>query len=539
MATDATPPQPQPQRAWRAACPNCGAPLEFRSAASAFAVCSFCRSTLLRDGDALRRIGASAELFDDRTPLQLGAAGRWQGSAFTLVGRLQLRYAGGAWNEWHALFDTGRSGWLSEDNGRCVMAFEAALDVPPPDLATLRPGAALRLAGDDWQVGAVVAATLGAAEGELPFAPALGAASTIVELRNARDEVGSLERDGDGGALRWSVGRSATLAALAMTGLAAGASEKTLGARALACPRCGAALEPKLTSTQSIVCGQCRAVVDVSQGAGADLAHYAQEQPHIDGGEPQIALGTTGALALGGAPRPWQVVGYVERAEVAESDDDEQTYWREYLLYNREEGFAFLVDAEDGWSWTRPLTGAPQGRGATVRWRGVTYRRLYGYRGRVTWVLGEFYWRLERGEETANTDYVGSGRDARKRLNREETAGEVVWSAGETLDADAVATAFRVPEARRAALGRDALPLAAAGLSGIAGGLRRALIVFAVVAFVIAALARCGRDDCEPLRQRYGESSNEYQQCQRSAGSSGSRSVGGSWGGYSSGGSHK
>ena len=44
------------QRAWRAACPNCGAPVEFASAASASAVCSFCRSTLLREGDALRRI---------------------------------------------------------------------------------------------------------------------------------------------------------------------------------------------------------------------------------------------------------------------------------------------------------------------------------------------------------------------------------------------------------------------------------------------------------------------------------------------------
>ena len=46
-----------PQRRWQAACPNCGAPVEFASAASASAVCSFCRSTLLRDGDVLRKIG--------------------------------------------------------------------------------------------------------------------------------------------------------------------------------------------------------------------------------------------------------------------------------------------------------------------------------------------------------------------------------------------------------------------------------------------------------------------------------------------------
>ncbi|TAK77063.1 MAG: DUF4178 domain-containing protein, partial [Aquabacterium sp.] len=88
-----------PPRAWRALCPNCGAPVEFQSAASPMAVCGFCRSTLVREGEALRRIGQSAELFDDHTPLQLGAAGSWQGAGFVLVGRLQLRYAQGTWNE--------------------------------------------------------------------------------------------------------------------------------------------------------------------------------------------------------------------------------------------------------------------------------------------------------------------------------------------------------------------------------------------------------------------------------------------------------
>ena len=129
-----------PQRAYRAACPNCGAPVEFRSAASPFAVCSFCRSTVVRAGDQLRKIGESAELFDDHTPLQLGARGKYQGAPFTLVGRLQYRYAEGTWNEWHALFESGagqKSAGSREDNGRYVVAFDAPLTtpLPPPDAA--------------------------------------------------------------------------------------------------------------------------------------------------------------------------------------------------------------------------------------------------------------------------------------------------------------------------------------------------------------------------------------------------------------------
>jgi hypothetical protein len=165
-----------PLRSYRAACPNCGAPVEFASAASASAVCSFCRSTLVRDGQALRRIGVSAELFDDHSPLQLGVRGERQGVAFTLVGRLQYQYEGGTWNEWHALFDNERSAWLSEDNGAYVLGFEAPLppDAPgAPDLAGLQAGMRVLADGRAWDVASVQRAHLLAAQGELPSPPRL------------------------------------------------------------------------------------------------------------------------------------------------------------------------------------------------------------------------------------------------------------------------------------------------------------------------------------------------------------------------------
>ncbi|WP_421880729.1 DUF4178 domain-containing protein [Methylibium sp.] len=538
--------EPSPQRAYRAACPNCGAAVEFRSAASALAVCSYCRSTLLREGDALRRIGQSAELFDDHSPLQLGTAGRWQGAAFTLVGRLQVRYAGGSWNEWHALFDSAdptdtapRSGWLSEDNGGYVFGFEAPAPpeaLPPPE--ALRVGAQQVLARESWSVASVTTAKLGAAEGELPFVPALERAYVVAELRNARGEVASIDYGPaiDGRPPRWYVGRGLQLAELALSGLREDGSTRELKGRTLACPSCGASLAVQLDSTQSIVCPQCHAVVDLgapgAQGAGADLKHYAQDTPGVAGGEPLIPLGRSGTLTLGaGGPLPWQVVGYVERCTLPEAGDDEQSFWREYLLYNRQAGFAFLVDAEDGWSWVRPLTGAPQVSGATARWQGDSYRELYRYSGQITYVLGEFYWRLARGERTRNTDYRGPGG---KQLNREETGeggdAEVTWSAGAALDADVLLKAFKLDDGQRTVLQRDAKPVSTKGFGGMAG-----LFLFLLFVVVVFSMVRCGRDDCSELRRTYGEASNEYQSCARNSGSGG-RSSGGSYGGFSTGG---
>ena len=61
----------------------------------------------------------------------------------------------------------------------------------------------------------------------------------------------------------------------------------------------------------------------------------------------------------------------------SEDDDDSQEFWREYLLYHRTGGFAFIVDAQDGWSWDRTDHRRAGGGRNGVRPRGVLYRKLY------------------------------------------------------------------------------------------------------------------------------------------------------------------
>ena len=525
-----------PQRAYRAACPNCGAPVEFASAASASAVCSFCRSTLVRDGDALRRIGVSAELFDDHSPLQLGAGGRYQGSAFALVGRLQYGYADGTWNEWHALFDSGKSGWLSEDNAAFVFAFDAPLQGAAPAADELTAGERRLVNNAAWNVASVTRARLIAAQGELPRPPRVdGGEFVVVDLRNERDEVATLDY-GDAGGVVWSVGRPVRLTELSMSGLS-DASDKTLSGQGFACPSCGAALQLTLATTQSIACHQCKAVIDVSQGVGAALSHYAQSNAGHDGAEPLIPLGSSGKLTLDGRELEWQVVGYQERCDIPADGDDEQTFWREYLLFNRQEGFVFLVDSEDGWSWVKPLTGAPQVRGDVATWNNKTYRQRERYDAKVTWVLGEFYWRVRRDEVARVTDYVGTGAASQRRLSSEQTGSELTCSEGAVLDAQALARAFRLAPATGSALQRSGSGAPAA----FDGGLFKVLLIVAVVVLVLTVGFCSSRDsDCGEIRATFGEASNEYQQCLRSSGGgTGFRTGGGSYGGYSSGGGHK
>jgi hypothetical protein len=384
----------------------------------------------------------------------------------------------------------------------------------------------------------VTRARLIAAQGELPHAPRQdGAEFAVADLRNERDEVATLDYSDPAGAVGWAIGRAIRLADLGLSGLRE-AGERTLAGRAFECPNCGTSLELKLATTQSIACRQCKAVIDVSKGIGADLSHYAQANSGHDGAEPQIPLGGLGRLALDGPEIEWQVVGYQERCDIPSDSDDEQTYWREYLLFNRTEGFVFLVDSEDGWSWAKPLTGAPQVRGDTATWQGKTSARRDSSNAKVTWVLGEFYWRVRREERAAVTDFHGTRSASSRRLSREQSGNEVTWSEGATLSAEPLARAFGLAAAAGAALHRDA----PAGPSiPIDGALAKALLIVAIVLAVLAAGFCTSRDnDCAEIRAAFGEASNEYRQCLRGARSgSGFRSGGGSFGGYSSGGGHK
>jgi hypothetical protein len=279
-----------------------------------------------------------------------------------------------------------------------------------------------------------------------------------------------------------------------------------------------------------MTCGQCQAAVDLPEGDAQALGFTAQER----GLPPLIPLGRTGMLALDGdKPQAWQVVGYQERCDIPEDADDEQSFWREYLLYNRLAGFAFLVDTREGWSLVRTLTGAPTpARDAGVTWQNRAYTQRWLYSAKTTHVLGEFYWPVRLGDEVRIADYIT--RDGQYLLSREQQGPEVTWSGGRPIPADVVQKAFN--------LVAPGLPFArdASAFKDNSGTLLRNIIIGLFLIVVLFALLRaCSRDECDRYKDSFGETSAEYQQCRSNARSGGGYyggSSGGSYGGYSSGG---
>ncbi len=502
MATDL------PQRAYRAPCPGCGAPVLFRSAQSAYAVCSYCQSTVVRQGEVLSRIGRMAELFEDFSPLQLMAGGTLPGigapgdGRFTLVGRLQYQSDSGPWTEWHAVFDAdGSSGLLGEDNGAFVFsrAVPAGSARALPAAEFLRVGSTTAIAGKLFTVTANRPVTLVSAQGELPRLPALGQPFAAVELRAADGEVLTIEYDRTPPTV--SRGHAVRLEALQLSGLKDG-SAKDEQARQFDCPNCGAPVSVKLRSTKSITCASCGSIIDLTAGIGAELRHAVQDEPV----QPLIALGRLGRMQ----GVSWQVVGFQHRiGRVA--GDDESFGWNEYLLFNEQRGFSFLVDSEEGWSLLRPATGAPQLRRShanSARYLGTTYRLKYSYDAETSYVAGEFYWPVQRGQKSFNRDFTNGP----SLLTAERTPTELTWSVGGLVAARSVADAFGLEPERAAFAKKDVLPFSASPNIGCG----TVVVLLVAIIAVMLLLSMC---------------------TQGSVGDA--RSSGGSYGGYTSGGGHK
>ncbi len=467
---------------------------------------------VVRNGDTLSRLGKMAELFDDHSPLQLQASGSWKNKAFTLVGRLQYKYAEGTWTEWHAVLDDGSSAYLSEDNGAYVFATPLPGQRQLPNAEHFQVGASTAINGKSFSVASNSQVALRSAQGELPRLPVLGQPFAMVELRSQGGGAGPAEMlsiDYSTQPPQLTIGQSVLLEELKLSGLRTESVKNEMG-RQFSCPNCGAQLSVLLVSSKSMTCASCNSIIDLSQGVGAELKHAVQDEPVV----PLIPLGSQGPLQ----GVLWQVVGFQHRMGTETSDPDEQFGWEEYLLYNIQRGFIFLVDSSEGWSVVKPCTGAPvlSDNQQSASYLGSRYQLKEGYQAETTYVAGEFYWQVSRGQKTFNRDFV-SGKNL---LSMEQSANEVTWSVGSQIDSDLVAKAFKLEDKKDLLMRSDAGPFSAARQVGIG-----TVIVLVVILLVFLLLiSRCS--SCNPATENCSSSSS-------------SRSSGGSFGGYSSGGGHK
>jgi ribosomal protein S27E len=393
------------------------------------AVCSYCNGTLLKEADAVRDIGKMGQVLEDYSRLQIPASGNIDGSRFTVVGRIQLRYDDGFWNEWYVLFDDSSAGWLSDASGQYVFTREVPANPRAMGFGLFKPGKPFISDGKTFYASDVRTAQCTAGEGELPFQVGAGYTAKVVDLR-AGNAFMTLDYS-DGDSPRQYLGRGVTLEEMQCQLLRDddAIKEKAGNYRGkvqpLACPSCGHGISYAPGFAAQLVCPSCHTPIDASTGGKAEvlLAVDTQEQH-----KPTLPLGDIGTLD----GVSWQVLGVLARVSEGEA-------WGEYLLFNPVAGFLWLIELADGsWQKCHVLNVWPDWKETSLRYQNSGYALLYRYEATVAYAAGAFNWRVKAGD----TDHVKEYGSGQSRLSMEWSDTEINWSASEPLPQDVLQKAF-------------------------------------------------------------------------------------------------
>jgi hypothetical protein len=465
-------------------CPNCGSTIEFRAGSSLSLVCKYCKHVVVRTDRDMRNLGRVADVTFSDAALAPGDTGSFRGRSFSVEGRLVLKHPmGGQWEEYYAVFDGRNPAWISEAQGYWQVV--TAAQVPAPPLQSLGPQMQVPLG----QAGVFVVqekneGTFVSGEGELPFAAAPGTKRTFVDLSAAGGGWATIDYGDGSSAPQVFIGVQTSFAEFQVKPRGGDRPQVAVKTESIKCPGCGAPLPVLSPGTERAACRHCNTISDVKLQQVVARQGQARQQPAIE-------LGRRGVLPVADARgvynAEWVVLGYVERSS-GYPGGDEWFGWQEYLLYNAQHGYRWLVLDEGTFYLVTPLAAGDVDASRApvfVRMRNIHFQRRNANPARVDYVLGELYWKVELGETVQAEDYV----HGREVISCERTATEVSWSHGVAVATPVIVQAFGYQPKASAYGAAPAYGGAPTGSSGAPVGLIIAIIV--VVIFLVFAAAAC------------------------------------------------
>ena len=433
-----------------AQCPACGGPVTFKVSTSLVAVCDYCHSVVARGDKKPEDCGKISDIAELNSPITSGMTGSYQNKAFHVTGCVQYQHPSGAvWNEWYLCFPGEKWGWLAEAQGNLYLMFEQRLKSGSSlaNFDTIKIGQSFAVREDSLSVTEKAIAQVAGAQGEIPWAVRPGIEHRYADLKSTQGLIGTL--DFGETESRFFLGKRVTLEALGLSANSNWQAPKDIAVNALqvSCPHCGGSLQLFAPdSSLRVTCPSCNSLLETRQGNLAYLETLGGRKVN-----PVLPLGSKGQL-LG---KEYVVVGFMQRFVL---HNGTSFPWSEYLLYNPEVHFRWLVKTRDGhWSFVEQIDyPANPDMGDLVFHETKQFRKYSQGDATVSYVVGEFPWKVHIGQRTKISDYIAppSMLSFEKALTDgqqegEEVNQEVTVSKGTYVSIEEIEKGFALDDLRR------------------------------------------------------------------------------------------
>lgn len=417
------------------ACPNCGGEHTLANPGITMLVCSFCKSVVYWGDDAQIHAGNKSVLPESDSRLYLMATGKLKGVGFQVLGHLRYDHGRGSWDEWYLQLDDDRVVWISEDERELSLETPLTPDAAPPPSGQLEVGSSVPLGGVAFTVRELGRATCTGGEGQLPFTVLPGEQYPYADLASVDGQrFATLEYD-EGDSPTCFVGEVLDHDTLQVDDERPPSTQAATAGRHIKCTNCSAAIEvPGGREVETKVCEYCGAQLDLASDEQSVLGVNPQNY------DPQFQFEVGDAAKF-----------YGKRHEVCGRllyQDDEGYSSREYLLFNPDAGYLWLVEEQNHFVINRPTQQAPArdpfslSTGKPVRIGSDSFRFYEQGSSHLVYVDGALPWQAKVGDRFRYADLVappqlfGVETDGNEveYFHGRYTAAEEVWKAFERQD---------------------------------------------------------------------------------------------------------
>lgn len=357
-------------------CPSCGEMIDFENSVNNQAVCT-CGLVWLRDGENLSA-SDTPSIKDPADFIQNGTTGLWNNMPFTVTGRFRLWFQQAVYNYWSVDMGDNQIKYLAEGYGMFAI-YEPVSYIRPVNHNDYSIFASSRQFttpdNEHYEITDKDSADYVDIEGSVFLPEHTGPVKSIEAVSiNGRIEI-----------IRFSSNTVMVFKAhpLSFEDLSfQNLREKVSEGKTFACRNCST---KKVIETypyaQSWVCDNCQTRLSVEDGKLVKAHGTNKSTP------PEIHVPIGSHIIL--KDIDYKVIGFSHKQD----KDSKQDKWKEYTLYNKHFGYAFLTESEGHWMLLKETQQAPLPTFSSLNYfsfEDKTFRRFLTYQFVIIYSEGEF-----------------------------------------------------------------------------------------------------------------------------------------------------